>query len=187
MKFTDLGIDHLKDSTTFKKIQYFSKSNPQKLYSNANEFTLKYKKISDLYLSDAELLTVNNYGLKRQHNYTSQKSALNNSNTLLDSKSVDKMMSYNYGISNSNNSTSENTFKFYNNKSPLPTTTSTIMLNNTLSNATSTKVNLSINSNSSFDEKPSFLNSENDNNQLTNPLKYALNNKWSKKNFLNDK
>ena len=47
MKFSDLGTDNLKDSTTFKKIQYFSKSNPQKLYSNVDEFNLKYKKLSD--------------------------------------------------------------------------------------------------------------------------------------------
>lgn len=57
MKFSDIGIDNLKDSTTFKKIQTFSKSNPQKLYSNVDEFNLKYKKLSDLYLSDSEPIT----------------------------------------------------------------------------------------------------------------------------------
>ena len=56
MKFSDIGTDNLKDSTTFKKIQTFSKSNPQKLYTNLDEFNLKYKKISDLYLNDFETI-----------------------------------------------------------------------------------------------------------------------------------
>ena len=84
MKFSDLGTDNLKDSTTFKKIQYFSKSNPQKLYSNVDEFNLKYKKLSDLYLSDYEPMTSSSYGLKRQHNYVLQKSSLSNSITRSD-------------------------------------------------------------------------------------------------------
>jgi len=50
MKFSDLGTDNLKDSSTFKKIQYFSKSNPQKLYSSSEEFNLKYKKYALYFL-----------------------------------------------------------------------------------------------------------------------------------------
>merc|ERR1712054_656851 len=123
MKFSDLGTDNLKDSTTFKKIQYFSKSNPQKLYSNVDEFNLKYKKLSDLYLSDYEPMTSNNYGLKRQHNYASQKSSLNNSVTLLDSKSINTLMNYNQNVSTSSkNSPLNNSFKFHGHSESINTT-----------------------------------------------------------------
>jgi collagenase-like PrtC family protease len=178
MKFSDLGIDHLKDSSTFKKIQYFSKSNPQKLYSNLDEFSLKYKKISDLYLSDHDHLSTSNYAIKRQHNYTSKKSLLNNSSTLLDSKSVNTMLSYNYNLSsNLNQDHSLNGFKFHNRKNSLLSSATAPTINNKLNQLGNSKNNLDILHYLSFLDKNSLLSSENDSAQVNNPLKYALNNK----------
>jgi hypothetical protein len=178
MKFSDLGVDHLKDSSTFKKIQYFSKSNPQKLYSNLDEFSLKYKKISDLYLSDHDHLTTSNYAIKRQHNYTSKKSLLNNSSTLLDSKSVNTMLNYNYNLTpNLNLSHSLNDFKFHNRKNSLISSATTSTINSKLNQLSNSKDNLDLLHYLSFLDKNSLLSSENDSVQLSNPLKYALNNK----------
>ena len=53
MKFADLGTNNVKDSAAFKKIQYFSKANPQQLYGNVSEFNLRYKKLADLYLNES--------------------------------------------------------------------------------------------------------------------------------------
>jgi hypothetical protein len=188
MKFSDLGVDNLKDASTFKKIQSFSKSNPQNLYSNLDEFNLKYKKISDLYLNDHEVLKTNNYSIKRQHNYASQKSLLNNTTTFLDTKGVDTMLHYNYGLSPQiNKDPSINNLKFHNRKPSLEASLSTPSLNTKLNQLSSTKSNLSLTSYLSFLEKNSLISSENDSAQLHNPLKYSLNNKWNKKLFLNSK
>jgi len=178
MKFSDLGTDNLKDSSTFKKIQYFSKSNPQKLYSSSEEFNLKYKKISDLYLSDYETFTTGNYGLKRQHNFASQKSLLNNSSSLLDNASLNVMMEYNHGLAPSqNNNPINNSLKFHNHDTGLNSTPSSITLNKKLNETSNLKNNLSLASYLSFVDKNSLLAAENDSTQLTNPLKYTLNTK----------
>lgn len=178
MKFADLGTDNLKDSTTFKKIQYFSKSNPQKLYSSIDEFNLKYKKLSDLYLSDSEPLNTSSYGIKRQHGYTSRQTLLNNSTTYLDNKSFNTLTDYNNSISVSKSNTLDsNKQKFFNHTTPLPTST--------LGNDLSSKVNfgnsdnhkLSLLNYLAFTEKNSLLSAENDASQSQNPLKSALNNK----------
>jgi hypothetical protein len=178
MKFSDLGTNNLKDSTTFKKIQYFSKSNPQKLYSNVDEFNLKYKKLSDLYLSDYEPITSSNYGLKRQHNYASQKSSLNNSVTLLDSKSINTLMNYNQNISPSNdNALLNNSLKFHNHSTNNSNTSNSLSLNNKINEINNSKENLSLSNYMAFSSKNSLLSAENDSQQVSNPLKYALNSK----------
>jgi hypothetical protein len=56
-----------------KKTQYLSELKPQKLYSNADEFNLKYKKLSDLYLSDYEHLTTTHTNLRLRNDYFHQK------------------------------------------------------------------------------------------------------------------
>jgi hypothetical protein len=178
MKFSDLGTDNLKDSSTFKKIQYFSKSNPQKLYSNVDEFNLKYKKLSDLYLSDYEPMTSSSYGLKRQHNYVSQKSSLSNSVTLLDSKSIDTLMNYNQNTSATEKYTPlSNSFKFHNHSSNKQSTNNSFTLNSKINSINSNKENLSLTNYMAFSEKNSLLSAENDSQQVLNPLKFALNNK----------
>jgi hypothetical protein len=178
MKFSDLGVDNLKDSSTFKKIQYFSKSNPQKLYNNLDEFSLKYKKISDLYLSDNEHLSTSNYAIKRQHNYTSKNSLLNNSNTLLDPKSINTMLSYNYNLKpDLNLNHSLNNFKSHNRKTSLFSSANTPILNAKLNQFGNIKANTDLLPYLSFLDKNALLSSENDSTQVNNPLKYALNNK----------
>merc|ERR1739838_1281900 len=173
-----LGTDNLKDSTTFKKIQYFSKSNPQKLYSNVDEFNLKYKKLSDLYLSDYEPLSSSNYGLKRQHNFTSQKSSLNNSTSLLDSKSMNTLMSYNQNITSTKTyEPLDNSSKFHNHSSATETTNNSVILNNKLNSTNPSKENFSLTSYMSFPEKNSLVAAETDSQQVSNPLKFALNSK----------
>jgi hypothetical protein len=178
MKFADIGTDNLKDSTTFKKIQYFSKSNPQKLYSSADEFNLKYKKISDLYLSDYESLNTSSYGIKRQHDYSSRQSLLNNSNTYLDNKGFDLLTDYNNSITQPKTTNLiSNSQKFFNHT---PTLTSSALANDLslkINTSNSDNHKFSLTSYLAFIEKNSLLSAENDAPQSTNPLKSALNNK----------
>jgi len=177
MKFSDIGIDNLKDSTTFKKIQYFSKSNPQKLYSNIDEFSLKYKKLSDLYLNDYEPLTSVNYGLKRQHNFTSKSALLNNSNTHIDSKSFKTLLNYNNGVSmETNPKLFSNSTAFHNHSTVLKSSPITMNIHSKV-NLLNNNSNFSLMNYLSFLEKNSLLSAENDSLQNTNPLKVSLNSK----------
>jgi hypothetical protein len=181
MKFSDVGTSGVKDSAAFKKIQYFSKTNPQQLYSNMSEFNLKYKKISDLYLNDAEPNTTFSYGTKRQHNFASSASLTNNSNSLLDNKGLKTLLEYNQSLlQNSTHLDLNQSIKLGGRSSESLTTNYTSSL--------TTKLNDSINSNSikgndvmksytNYTVKNSLLSAENDSKQFKNPIKYALNQK----------
>jgi hypothetical protein len=177
MKFSDMGNNNLKDSTTFKKIQCFSKSNPQKLFNNLSEFDLKYKKLSDLYLTDHETLDASSYGIKRQHNFTSRQSLLNNSNSHLDSKSIETYISYNQNMENYKPDKLNNSVKFHNHTPATNTTNSTLNLVNKLNTNNPLKNDLSLPNYLAFIDKNILLSAENDSASNTNPLKFALHNK----------
>jgi len=178
MKFSDLGTSSLKDSVAFKKIQYFSKTNPQQLYSNVSEFNLRYKKLSDLYLNDTETTRTNSYGTLRQHNYTSLSSSTNNFNSLLDSKSLDTFMSYGSGASPASGSVDlGNSTKLHARQSDLSASAGSRTNSQILNGLGSSSAALSQNNYMNFADKSTFLSSENDAKQFKNPFKFALNNK----------
>jgi hypothetical protein len=181
MNFSDIGTSGVKDSAAFKKIQSFSKTNPQQLYSNMSEFNLKYKKISDLYLNENESNTTYAYGTKRQHNYSSMASLTNSTNTLMDNKSLKMLLDYNHDVANNNNKldlnssiklaeTESNSFATEN------AATFSTKLNDVLNDNT-VKGNDPIKNYVNFLNKNNLLSSENDSKQFKNPLKYALNQK----------
>jgi asparagine N-glycosylation enzyme membrane subunit Stt3 len=180
MNFSDIGTSGVKDSAAFKKIQSFSKTNPQHLYSNISEFNLKYKKISDLYLNDTESNTTYAYGTKRQHNYSSMASLTNNYNSLIDNKSLKMLLDYNQAITMNNTLDLNSTIKLSNTTSNSFATPNTIVLNSKLNdilNANTIKGNDPIKNYINFLNKNSLLTAENDSKQFKNPLKYALNQK----------
>jgi hypothetical protein len=177
MNFSDVGVDNLKDSTTFKKIQYFSKSNPQKLYSSIDEFNLKYKKLSDLYLNDYETLTTSSYGLKRQHNFSSKSTLLNNSNTYIDTKSFKHLLKYNNGLSETaTRKLPSNSTAFHNHETTLKSLPTTLGSYSKL-NSLNTSNDFSLMNYLSFLEKNSLLSAESDAVQNYNPLKSSINTK----------
>jgi hypothetical protein len=177
MKFSDIGNDILKDSTTFKKIQCFSKSNPRKLFNNLSEFDLKYKKLSDLYLTDHETLDAPSYSIKRQHNFTSHQSLLNNSNNRLDSKSIETYIFYNQNMENYKPDKLNNSVKFRNHTPATNATNSTLSLVNKLNTINPLKNDLSLPNYSAFIDKNILLSVENDSVSNTNPLKFTFHNK----------
>ena len=183
MKFSDIGTSGVKDSAAFKKIQYFSKTNPQQLYSNISEFNSKYRKISDLYLSDIEPITTFAYGTKRQHNYASSASLTNNSNTLMDNNGLKSLLNYNHAVSIKNTSKNidlNQSIKLGGRESQSITTNYTTTLSTKLNdtiNANSIKGNDVLKNHTNYLSKNSLLSSENDAKQFKNPMKYALNQK----------
>lgn len=97
INFNAIGSNLITGSNAFKKIQSASKVNSADLYNNSSDYTLKYNKINNLYLSDLNTQDSLFYGMKRQHEYTSTSSVFNNSSTYVDNNSVSKVLDYNYG------------------------------------------------------------------------------------------
>jgi len=96
-------MDTLKTSSAFKKIQTFSKTNPQILFQSIDDFSTRYTKINNLYLNDSHMSNTLTYGITRQHNYTSNNAYNTQSFTNLDNKSLTKLLNYNQGIQNPQN------------------------------------------------------------------------------------
>jgi len=103
MDFDSAGLSTYKNSNAFKKIQYFSKVNPQLLYKSNEDYSVKYQKLNSLYLNESDLFASSEYNTLRQHGFATNKSYSNNFSTTLDSSSVEKFVSYNYGTSSKTN------------------------------------------------------------------------------------
>lgn len=101
-KFNEIGVNPAKPTGSFKRINYFSKSQPQFLYSSVSEFEARYKKLNLLYMNDTDLLNASSFGSNRQHNFNSISSTFNNSKGYIDEKSVNKFLDYNYKINYNN-------------------------------------------------------------------------------------
>lgn len=184
MNFNDIGSSTVKDSTAFKKIQYFSKTNPQSLFTNVSDFNLKYQKIANLYLNDTLPNNTPSYGTFRQHNFSSLSSTTNSFNSLLDSSSLNKFMEYNLDYTNpQKNSPVKYDLATSARESVLDTTSNTLRLLN-LTDKNTGQSNYSLNKLVNYPTSTSLLSAETDAKQLSNPFKYLLNNRWSKKSFL---
>jgi hypothetical protein len=96
MDLSNIGVSTVKDSTAFKKIQFFSKIDPTSIFNIKSDFQQSFNKVSSLYTNDLTLNTSYSYGMDRQHNYTSLNSTLPMFNTLLDKSSVNKFFGYNF-------------------------------------------------------------------------------------------
>jgi len=105
--FNNNSINTLETSNAFKKIQFFSKSSSQNLFSPTVNFNTQYQKLTNLYYSDTNLTKSTSYGTTRQHNFLSNMSNKNNVNTSLDYNGVKKF--FNYTHFNKNNSLYLNT------------------------------------------------------------------------------
>jgi hypothetical protein len=84
-------------------------------------------------------------------------------------------MSYNQNVSPSNNNALlNNSLKFHNHSTNNTNTNNSLVLNNKI-NEINNKENLSLSNYMAFSSKNSLLSAENDSQQVSNPLKYALN------------
>jgi hypothetical protein len=166
MDFNEIGPKITSDSNSFKKIQYFSKTNPYKLFNINSDFSSRYLKISNLYLNDGSPLDSHIYGTHRQHNYLSPKALNNNFNTKIDNASLNKFLDYNYNLRSDNknylNDLAQPSLPNYNSHIP-----NTIKTNEVLSifNFKNTPLKYNI---SNYFSKLKSINSENDQKQYNN-------------------
>lgn len=171
MNFSDLGVNAAKDANAFKKVQYFSKTNPQALFGNVSEFSSRYDKLANLYLTDSDLNSAANYGTYRQHNYASKLSTTNNTNTLMDKSSLTKYVDYNLQV----NSPSPNYLPgTIGSSTDFVSDASTTRISSLLPTKGFSGSNLGLKSFIESPEKTSIMGSETDQKTHNNPLKYLL-------------
>ena len=174
LNFNSIGSNTLDTSSSFKKIQSFSKTNPQELFNTSSDFSLKYNKLSSLYKSDSDLINSTSYGTFRQHNYNSMSSLTNQFTTNLDSKSVDKLLNYNYGLKNTK------TNSMLNFDSSGLSNDNLGNLNNSFLSLSSNKGNYDLTRLLNYPNMIENLNSYTDGKQFKNPLKYTFSDDTSK-------
>jgi len=92
----DTGINTLKDSQAFKKIQKFSKLNLNDLIIDNTDLYNKYNKISNLYLNDTSLINSNTYSTSRQGLYLNHTSTNFKNKNLFEPKLYKGVSSYNH-------------------------------------------------------------------------------------------
>jgi hypothetical protein len=183
MNLDNIGVSTVKDSTAFKKIQFFSKTNPTNLFNIKSDFENSFNKLNTYYRTDLDLNESYTYGMDRQHNYTSLSSTLPMFSTLLDQGSVTKCIDYNFNTNPSNKTLLGSNRLNYDSVQK-----SDSSLENIISNYNKL-LPLKLTSLNQFDFS-TFLNlpnvfavlgAENDSKQYSNPFKYSLNLKHKKK------
>jgi hypothetical protein len=176
MNFNDIGSNISSDSTAFKKIQYFSKTNPQSLFNNSSEYGLRYEKLANLYFNENDTARASSYGTLRQHNYNSSKSLTNGFSSKMENKNIEKFLNYNTSFNNLNSDKRNSNFNDFS-KSNTHSRNSELTLFNKLNEISS---NINYQGSPLFEQflkyenKPSLLSSESDNKQMSNPLKYLF-------------
>jgi hypothetical protein len=181
MNFSDIASNTASDATAFKKIQYFSKTNPQSLFSDSAEYNSRYNKLANLYFNDLSNTKTSSYGTFRQHNYASSKSVNNGFYSKMENKTINQFLKYNTALDQNKtnlNKLSFNDFsdiKTYGRNSELNSSLKLRELANSLSvsNQLSTTTNL-LDKFLKYTDKSLFLNSESDGKQISNSLKYSL-------------
>ena len=183
MNLDNIGVSTVKDSTAFKKIQFFSKIDPSALFNTRSDFQHTFNKLGGYYNSDTDLNYSYSYGMDRQHNYTSLSSTLPLFSTLLDNGSVDKFLSYNFSnVSSSNkqlNNLSINRLSYGNTNDQHNSITNnyTNLLPENLKKPSDLDFQLFLKSPSLL----SILSAGTDSKQLSNTFKFSLNFRHKKK------
>jgi hypothetical protein len=186
MNLDNIGISTVKDSTAFKKVQFFSKSNPSNLFNVKSDFQNSFDKLSNYYLTDLDLNQSYTYGMDRQHTYAPLASSLPMFNTLMDLNSSEKFFSYNLNTKTPNNKNMLSINRLNGSEG----VDGTSFTNTITSNFTKLLPNPNINT---FDfswflkvpKNASVLGSENDSKQYSNDFKFTLNTKSKKKSINN--
>ena len=181
MNFDDVSLSTYKNSTSFKKIQYFSKVNPQSLYSLNSDLNNKFDRINNLFSNEASLFDTNNYKTFRQENFSTLKSNLNNSTTFIDNKSLNKFLDYNLSVDTNNTPSWDSiSYKIHNK------TKQNLNLNSNYAqlNSNSTNSELFQTSLTNYTTKTTYLASESDMKSNSNSLKYLLTDKDSGKHLI---
>lgn len=187
LNFNDVGANSLQEINAFKKIRMFSKTYTSNLTFVPNNYSSKYKNFSNLYINDSLFADSYLYGLKRQHNFLSSTSILNNQSTFLNMSSVNKFINFNFknstNIFNKSNLLNNNAlFKKYNNANNQSFNSYLI---NTFNNTHLNDNLFFLNNSLSYSNFISSINDDSDKPKLNYPIYKLFNNKLKKNNYYN--
>lgn len=183
MNFDELGLSTVKDSSAFKKIQFFSKTNTESIYNLKSDFESNYYRMSSLYNTDLRLMSSLSYGISRQHNYNSLMSSNRTPLTALDKNSVDKFFTYNLNTEQFNAPLDDNShITTYKRDNPSPSNT-TNTLNSFFGDSLGSS-HRTFNTNIAYPTLDSFVGLETDSKQSTNTFKYSSNSILKKKKLM---
>jgi hypothetical protein len=181
MNFDEIGLNTVKDSTAFKKIQFFSKTNTESIFNLKSDFESNYYRLSSLYNTDLKLMSSLNYGISRQHNYSSLASSNRLSTTSLDKNSVDKFFSYNLNTELQNSSLNDNSYIDSTTQNMVDVNKSEPTLQNFFFENNQKHF---LNTANSYPLLKSFSDIETDSKKNLNPVKAYNNANFKKKNLL---
>jgi hypothetical protein len=186
MNLDNIGVSTIKDSTAFKKIQFFSKTNPSNLFNVKSDFQNSFQKVNNLYINDLDLNNSYTYGMDRQHTYTSLSTTLPNFNTRLDSNSINKFFNYNFNYNlNKSNNLDINRLNYLPNNNQVSEGFINNIFKLTSNNIFTPKGNLDFSTFLQIPNVISVLGAENDSKQYSNNFKFLLNLKHKKKSIYN--
>ena len=135
INFNDIGSSNIQEINAFKKIRMFSKTYTSNLSFIPNNYSQKFKTFSNLYTNDLSFIDSYMYGLKRQHNYLSSTSLLNNQSTFLNMSSINKFINFNFQsnlLLENNNNYYDNTF--FKKNQTISTSDNSIRISNLIKN-----------------------------------------------------
>jgi heme/copper-type cytochrome/quinol oxidase subunit 2 len=190
MDLDNIGISTVKDSTAFKKIQFFSKTNPTNLFNVKSDFQNSFEKVNSFFLNDLDFNQSYTYGMDRQHTYTSTYSTLPMFSSLMDKHSVGKFFNYNFGkyFNTSTFNTSNLNRLSYEFNSVSTEYSRDALLSNyqkLLPTKFSSLTNLDFSFYLQLPNIFNIINAENDSKQYSNSFKFLLNPKHKKKTTQN--
>jgi len=103
LDFNSVGARTSDASTAYKRIQRFSKVNPQLLFGNTSDYSLRYNKLANLYFNETEFLDSSSHSTSRQHNFLSSKALTTNFISKVDNDNLDMFFKYNFNYNQNNN------------------------------------------------------------------------------------
>jgi len=187
LNFNDVGSSSVQEMNAFKKIRMFSKTYTSNLVFVPNNYSSKYKTISNLYINDSLFTDSYLYGLKRQHNFLSANSTFNNQSTFLNLNSVNKFVNFNFknNINFEIKTNQSNNLNFFKKNNNLSTTSNSLRINS-IFNKLHSDNNLNFFNNSlSFSNFISSINYNSDKPKLNYPMYKLFNAKLKQNKFYN--
>ena len=186
INFNDIGSSNVQEINAFKKIRMFSKTYTSNLTFVPNAYTQKFKFFSNLYINDLSFSDSYLYGLKRQHNYLSSTSLLNNQSTFLNMSSVNKFINFNFK-SNLNVQNTENyyNYSFFKKTPSSHLTDNSLRISNLIKNVNTSYSLDSLNKAFLYPNSISLINDDSDKKKINYPIYKLFNNKLDKNDFNN--
>lgn len=187
LNFNDIGANSSQEINAFKKIRMFSKTYTSNLTYLPNNYSQKYKTLSNLYINDTIFSDSYLYGLKRQHNFLSSQAILNNQSTFLNLSSVNKFINTNYKNNFSYSTNSVNFFDLNYFKKPYNNflNNSSISLNKVFTSFYDNQSLSNLNNSLIYSNFISSINDNSDKSKINYPIYKLFNDKFKKNTYFN--